>query len=88
MTSAVRRTPARAENVLRLWCEYTETDPASLDVGDRTAFLRRPQVPALAATPEAVLRDAAEDVRRGRSLPLERWLASVRSIQPSALWTR
>jgi hypothetical protein len=88
MEVAARRPGDRAEDVLRLWCEYTETDAASLDVGDRTAFLRRPQVPALAATPEAVLRDAAEDVRRGRSLPLERWLASVRSIQPSGVWTR
>jgi hypothetical protein len=64
--------------VLALWCEYTRTDPGDLDAGDRLAFLRRPQVPALAAAPEEVLRGAAQDVRRGRSLPLERWLAGVR----------
>jgi hypothetical protein len=78
MRTAAGRTEARADDVLALWCEFTQTDPASLDVGDRIAFLRRPQVPVLASTPPGVLRDAAEQVRRGRSLPLERWLAGVR----------
>jgi hypothetical protein len=82
MTSAAQRAEVRAEDVLALWCEYTQTDQALLDVGDRTAFLRRPQVPALAATPVDVLRDAAQQIRRGRSLPLERWLAGVRVIRP------
>jgi hypothetical protein len=82
MTPAAQQTHPRADTVLDLWCEFTQTDPTSLDVGDRLAFLRRPQVPALAATPAEVLRDAAEHVRRGRSLPLERWLAGVRVIRP------
>jgi hypothetical protein len=81
MATAVTRPPAwRADAVLALWCEFTGTDAAALDPGGRLAFLRRPQVPALAATPDAVLRDAAETVVRGRSLPLERWLAAVRAV--------
>jgi hypothetical protein len=83
MTATTRHRRSRAEDVLTLWCEYTATDPGSLDAGDRLAFLRRPQVPALAATPDAVLRDAAEQVCRGRSLPLERWLAGVRAMRPA-----
>jgi hypothetical protein len=84
MTAPTRplRRRSRAEDVLALWCEFTATDPDSLDAGDRLAFLRRPQVPALAATPDTVLRDVAEQVRRGRSLPLERWLAGVRVVRP------
>ncbi|HEV7825738.1 MAG TPA: hypothetical protein VGP02_12615 [Mycobacteriales bacterium] len=84
MTAMARQTRSRADEVLTLWCEFTRTDPASLDAGDRLAFLRRPQVPALAATPDEVLRDTAEHVRRGRSLPLERWLAGVRTVRPHA----
>ncbi|HEY0358503.1 MAG TPA: hypothetical protein VGD11_07960 [Mycobacteriales bacterium] len=73
---------SRADEVLALWCEFTRTDPDSLDAGDRLAFVRRPQVAALAGTPDAVLRDTAEHVCRGRSLPLERWLAGVRVVRP------
>ncbi|HEV7757275.1 MAG TPA: hypothetical protein VGO94_15580 [Mycobacteriales bacterium] len=76
-----QHTRSRADEVLALWCEFTRTDPAALDAGDRLAFLRRPQVEALAGTPDAVLRDVAERVRRGRSLPLERWLAGVRVVR-------
>jgi hypothetical protein len=78
MMTTVHHVPSRAHQVLALWCEFTRTDPDSLDAGDRLAFFRRPQVPALASTPDAVLRDTAEHVCRGRSLPLERWLAGVR----------
>jgi hypothetical protein len=79
-----QHTPTRADEVLALWCEFTRTDPASLDAGDRRAFVRRPQVAALADTPDAVLRDTAEHVCRGRSLPLERWLAGVRRARSTA----
>ena len=84
MTAPTRQARSRADHVLALWCEFTGTDPTSLDAGDRFAFLRRPQVPALAATSDVVLRDAAARIRRGRSLPLERWLAGVRTHVPGA----
>jgi hypothetical protein len=76
-----RQSGSRADELFALWCEYTLTDPDSLDVGDRMAFLRRPQVPALADTPRAVLRDVADQVCRRHSLPLERWLAGVRVVR-------
>jgi hypothetical protein len=82
MTMA-QRARSRDDEVFALWCELTRTDPDQFDVGDRLAFLRRPQVGALAGTPDTVLRDAAEQVRRGRSLPLERWLAGVRVVRPA-----
>lgn len=74
----------RPLEVLALWCELTGTDLAGLDTDDRAAFLARPQVPALADTPDAVLADAAGHARRGSSLPLERWLAAVRVVRPYA----
>jgi hypothetical protein len=82
MAATAQQARSRADEVLALWCEFTGTDLGALDAGDRLAFLRRPQVPALAATPDEVLRDTAEHVRRGRSLPLERWLAGVRVVRP------
>jgi hypothetical protein len=64
--------------VLELWCRLTGTDPASMDEPEREAFLARPQVPALAATPYPLLLDAGVTAARRGSLPLERWLAAVR----------
>jgi hypothetical protein len=83
MTRTVTQMPNRAEEVFRLWCAYTGFDPATFDELDVEAFLVRPELPVLAETPDAVLCDAAEAVRRGRSLPLERWVAAVRVVRPA-----
>ena len=64
--------------VLELWCRLTGTDPAGMDEPEREAFLARPQVPALAATPYAILLDAGVTAARRGSLPLERGLAATR----------
>jgi hypothetical protein len=77
------RVPTRADDVFILWCTLTGYDPAGFDELELESFLARPEIPGLAATPDAVLRDAGEAVRRGRSLPLERWLAAVRVVRPS-----
>ena len=66
------------QRVFELWCRLTGTDTAVLDDADREAFLGRPQVPELAATPYPVLLDAGVTAARRSSLPLERWLAAVR----------
>jgi hypothetical protein len=66
--------------VIALWCTLTRTEPASLGEPEREAFLARPQVAGLCAAPESVLRDAGAAVLRGRSLPLERWLAATRVL--------
>lgn len=68
--------------VLELWCRLTGTDPAGLGEPEREAFLARPQVPALAATPYPLLLDAGVTAARRGSLPLERWLAAVRLAAP------
>jgi hypothetical protein len=70
--------------VFELWCRLTGTDPATFDEADREAFLARPQVPALAATPYEVLLDAGINAARRGSLPLERWLAAVRMVRPAS----
>jgi hypothetical protein len=72
------------QTVLELWCRLTGTEPASLDDAAREAFLARPQVPALAAVPRAVLRDAGLATARRGSLPLDRWLAATRLVDLSA----
>jgi hypothetical protein len=70
--------------VLALWCRLTGTDPATLDEATQEAFLARPQVPALAGTPYPVLLDAGVAAARRGSLPLERWLAAVRTDRAAA----
>ena len=85
MTRAIARVVSRADEVFLLWCTLTGYDPADFEDLELEAFLARPELPALAATPDAVLRDAGEAVRRGRSLPLERWLGAVRVIRPDRL---
>lgn len=82
MTCAADRTDRRDAGVFTLWCELTGHDPTAFDVLDVEAFSHRPEAIALANTPTAVLRDAGEAVRRGDSLPLERWLAAVRIVRP------
>jgi hypothetical protein len=74
----------RMTAVFRLWCELIGSDPASYDTDDRAAFIGRPEVPVLAEAPDSVLRDAAWAVRRGHSLPLERWLVAVQVVRPAA----
>jgi hypothetical protein len=74
---AVVSLPAE-QRVFELWCRLTGTDTTSFDEADREAFLARPQVPELAATPYPVLLDAGITAARRGSLPLERWLAAVR----------
>lgn len=71
------------ERVFRLWCRLTGTDAEQVDAGQRAAFLARPQVPALAATPYPVLLDAGVTAARRGSLPLERWLAAVLTSRAS-----
>jgi hypothetical protein len=73
------------QTVFALWCRLTGTDAAEFDEGQREAFLARPQVPALAATPYALLLDAGVTAARRGSLPLERWLAAVRLPQSAAV---
>lgn len=88
MPATATRTAGPADQRMReiflLWCELTGGDPASYDHADLEAFLGRPEVRVLAETPDAVLRDAAGVVRRGHSLPLERWLVAVRIVRPAA----
>jgi hypothetical protein len=73
------------QTVFELWCRLTGSDPVTFDEAEREAFLARPQVPALAAVPYAVLLDAGITAARRGSLPLERWLAAVRLVRPSAV---
>ncbi len=73
----------RAEEIHLLWCQLTGTDPESRDPEDVAAFLARPEVRLLGEVPDSVLQDAATAAVRGRSLPLERWLAAVRIVRPS-----
>jgi hypothetical protein len=71
------------ETVFILWCRLTGTEPTGFDDDDREAFLARPQVPQLAATPYAMLLDAGITAARRGSLPLERWLGAVRTVRPA-----
>ncbi len=82
MVVTLSRRTSRAEQVFLLWCELTGHDPGSLDEPELESFLGRPEVAALATVPDGVLRDAGAAVRRGRSLPLERWLVAVRVVRP------
>jgi hypothetical protein len=82
MTRSSTCAPERADEVFELWCMLTGYDPAFFDELDLASFRGRAEMPDLAATPDAVLRDAGEAVRRGRSLPLERWLGAVRVVRP------
>ncbi len=83
MVATATRVRTRADEVFVLWCTLTGYDPDAFDDLELEAYLSRPELPALAETPDAVLRDAGEAVRRGRSLPLERWLAAVRVVRPN-----
>jgi hypothetical protein len=86
MTATLIRVHAsnRREEVLVLWCALTGHDEAGIDEPEREALLARTELTALAEVPDAVLIDAGQAVRRGQSLPLERWLAAVRVVRPAA----
>jgi|GEM_PF-2376297 len=74
----------RGYELFRLWCELTNRSPRAMPVDEVAAFLGRPEVRVLSRVPDEVLRDAAGAARRGTSLPLERWLATVRIVRPHA----
>jgi hypothetical protein len=86
MTGTLTRVPllSRQEQVLALWCSLTGYDPDAFDEPEREALLVRTELSALAEVPDSVLLDAGHAVRRGTSLPLERWLAAVRVVRPAA----
>jgi hypothetical protein len=84
MTRMATYAPSRADEVFALWCLLTGYDSSLFDEFELESFRGRPEMPALAETPDSVLRDAGEAVRRGRSLPLERWLAAVRVVRPTS----
>ena len=74
----------RAYELFELWCELTGQSPRDVPVDEVAAFLGRPELGPLSRVPDAVLRDAATVARRGTSLPLERWLSTVRIVRPHA----
>ncbi len=67
------------DNVFVLWCRLTGNDPTDFGDDEREAFLARPQVTELAATPYPTLLDAGISVARRGSLPLEHWLRAAQS---------
>lgn len=69
------------ESVFVLWCRLTGTDPGEFSPDDRAAFLARPQIDELAATPYEVLLDAGVEAARRGTLPLERWLGAVHTVR-------
>ena len=73
------------ETVFILWCRLTGNELSEFGDDEREAFLTRPQVRELAATPYAVLLDAGITAARRGSLPLERWLTAVRTVRPVAV---
>lgn len=71
-----------ANTVFVLWCRLTGTSLDEFTNDERHAFLARPQVQTLAATPYEVLLDAGIDAARHGTLPLERWLNAVETVRP------
>lgn len=69
------------DTVFLLWCRLTGTDQGEFTADDRAAFLARPQIGELAATPYEVLLDAGVEAARRGTLPLERWLGAVRTVR-------
>jgi hypothetical protein len=70
-----------ANTVFVLWCRLTGTDIADFTDEERRAFIARPQVAELAATPFEVLLDAGIEAARHGTLPLERWLGAVHTVR-------
>jgi hypothetical protein len=71
-----------ANTVFVLWCRLTGTGLDEFTDDERRAFMVRPQVKQLAATPYEVLLDAGIDAARSGTLPLERWLTAVETVRP------
>ena len=71
-----------AATVYKLWCRLTGTSPEEFSAEEQAAFLARPQVAELAATPYEMLLDAGIDAARHGMLPLERWLNAVHTVRP------
>jgi hypothetical protein len=71
-----------ANTVFVLWCRLTGTSLDEFTDEERRAFVARPQVKQLAATPYEVLLDAGIDAARHGTLPLERWLTAVETVRP------
>jgi hypothetical protein len=69
--------------VFLLWCRLTGIDPAEFSSDEVTAFLARPQIAELAATPYEVLLDAGISAARRGTLPLERWIGAIRTVRPT-----
>lgn len=67
--------------VFDLWCRLTGQEPAEFGLSERAAFDARPQIAQLSTVPYATLLDAGVTSASRGSLPLERWLATVRSLQ-------
>jgi hypothetical protein len=70
-----------AEKVFVLWCRLTGNNPTDFGTDERESFLARPQVDELALTPYPILLDAGITAARRGSLPLERWLGSIRTSE-------
>jgi hypothetical protein len=70
--------------VFDLWCRLTGQEPGEFGPGERAAFDARPQIAQLSAVPYPTLLDAGVTSASRGSLPLERWLAAVRSLQAVA----
>lgn len=70
-----------ANTVFVLWCRLTGTGLDEFSDEERRAFVARPQVQQLAATPYEVLLDAGIDAARHGTLPLERWLSAVAAVR-------
>lgn len=69
------------ETVFMLWCRLTGNEGDDFSPAERRAFLNRPQIVELAATPYATLLDAGIATARRGSLPLEHWLRAVRGAR-------
>jgi hypothetical protein len=75
------------EKVFLLWCRLTGTDPAEFGGDEVAAFLARPQISELAATPYEVLLDAGISAARRGTLPLERWIGALHTVRPTPAGT-
>jgi hypothetical protein len=67
--------------VFDLWCRLTGQEPAEIGSTERAAFDARPQTAALSTVPYPTLLDAGVTSASRGTLPLEHWLAAVRSLQ-------
>jgi hypothetical protein len=64
--------------VFTLWCRLTGQNAVEFAPEERAAFFARPQISVLSTLPYDELLDAGITAASRGSLPLERWLGSVR----------